>query len=847
MKYDFYGPDTGRGKDVFALFRCYKDASDWVSRFVRTNVQHSYLFCWLASKYKEHQRGTFRDAATEMFERGMKGQGTKRHIRGTREGRRAELRSIEEHRSRVELPAIQRENFATHLDLVADRIKSYFLPKHSYTRQELRKRNERLFVTCCQLAGGFVSELHGENEGMSEELMKLYQPILVYNQDGKVEGLSRQSFERDLKKKFVDHADSALIESLFQGLDETVSVEDVKGRFVSLFANRVFDHFVTGWKDNVGKIHEEYIQLQSLYDLRAGVAVEAGEEEAGLPVHVVTGLTLPELNDEVSKSQKENLEFELTGGGEKAFIDIEIPMALQDELRKANLVGVTGGTVNYDDKPMGTIKFDQDEGKVVVERQEGVKLEDSKPDPQKISARLPSDGEEIAVELHKFDIPLGRLLPETNQDLLRVVDVYDDLTKKQNECHALYTDEKDSEGDRMFRRNIRSLLFGEALLSTPRNQVNLDAEDLSNVIGVIMEMVEHLSETDMSWFDNQPFADAELGGERLRKINLSEFYPLADDDKDVMQKILQYHYSLCQEVEEVRDYLNELQDLREFFDSVRSSDLEIQVINKTFAEYCETIETAESHVFLREPPLILYATLQSEASPSTLQEFYNKVKFYYGRSSSKELQIPLVVTSEDEAEMQAELGMPVFGKKTIRLPQLGEHGVPVSHVVQELPYLMWAASLLSSRGCDFGIVERDLNERLIRELEDAGLPEPPTRGDGIYDYLRKCWTTSDSVRNQLIMLKWLNAGFNTGAFEPGAADKNNLSLVIRELYDNEHYQAVFEGLPFGEERPRTIKVCDNGLERRSYKDLFAPNNAFVPGTLFEIDGKEVEASWLQKL
>ena len=85
--------------------------------------------------------------------------------------------------------------------------------------------------------------------------------------------------------------------------------------------------------------------------------------------------------------------------------------------------------------------------------------------------------------------------------------------------------------------------------------------------------------------DNSKILDGVLSKEPellrlLQKINLSQYYPVeeGEEGKRNISTILQYHYELCTKLNKVKKYLQELAEIKHFFEIMQRTDLEIVVI-----------------------------------------------------------------------------------------------------------------------------------------------------------------------------------------------------------------------------------------------------------------------------
>src|SRR5690606_37798596 len=96
-------------------------------------------------------------------------------------------------------------------------------------------------------------------------------------------------------------------------------------------------------------------------------------------------------------------------------------------------------------------------------------------------------------------------------------------------------------GDNAFTRGARALALGEYMSATPPEESNLGVADLSNVLGIALDMVEHVGEVD----DGKMFkAGVTLPPDVLARMNLSVHYPV--NNARELSSVLQYHYGQCE-------------------------------------------------------------------------------------------------------------------------------------------------------------------------------------------------------------------------------------------------------------------------------------------------------------
>jgi hypothetical protein len=874
--YKFDHPDIGANFDFFAIYRAAKRAHDWVSRFVRTEALHSYIVCWLASKYEAHKKGSVQHASKKMFEVGiLKVQERKYPI---------SRRDIRTYMGIIDSQAIQATERAkpearTHLAVVRERLKLYFLPPNAYTRNDQLKRADRLFVTACQLAGGVTEEIHKKNMQFSDELNALQEPLLKYcaerRRQTQAESDDATQIDREQLKTILKdavHGHDDFVDRTFGGLDAVTTARRVKETFVEAFSGEILGHFSTEFDDKYADIRKEVARLRNLFGLWCGAALEGKGMTSG-NTFVVNLATLsrekrsfPEAV--LKREQAERLKAKATATKGRVPSKVPAMMAAKLGARLEGTRPITGRILNGDDvvarttievvdpttkkREMFTERApdteanrpseltDEQNLRVLVDAEEGAT------DQEPIEFNV-MDLKELSVnEVFPLTTPAGKTALEAAAD-------YDLLAEKLESCHKKYMEGRDQKrvSDALFRRTLRAAKLAQVILAAPRGSVNLDAQDLSNGIGLMQEMVEKFGEPKANMFANKPQPENDLlAAERLKDVNVSLFYPLADEDESDMDKILLYHYELCQKVTEVEGYLRELRELRDFFEAVTESEMDIEVVNTRLNDYC----AGEDDLFYKEPPLALYLTAQSRPDATSLAAFQGYLTGLIGFPPARHLQFPAVFLAPGCGAPSATVRFPVFAADGIWLPDIER--VVGRQRIQNPPHLLWVGSLLTGSLCDFHRYDPSTMPAPVavhRDIQAHMFPTWDFEREPVHDYLRKTWTrvlpATRKHTHEVILLKWVNYGLLLGVV-PGETP-TGLQQTLTDLYGQSAggedvapvrplYLDVFRGLPFGQER-LTVTVRPGKVG--AAVDVFTTASP-IPGSEFLIDGEPIVVTWL---
>jgi hypothetical protein len=868
--FNFAGPETGKGRSFFGYFKTCKESSDWLGRFLRNDVMHSYLFCFLASKYKSHPRAQFPGAAEKMFKFGIQEQ-TDRFVFESRAERAKRMSTVDKERKAMAKEFTKEMN--PHIDIVASVIKQLFLPKNGFTREQLEERAIEMFILNCQIASGQkIKQLHAETKKYVAELNRGYQPVLRYimekgreleisDEDKIVLNISEIKEVLSGLGGEVDAFSKELFDEI--GTKESISAAEFKDLHVQRLTRHGLSSFRDGYKDAEEEINKERAKIEALGRARLGLERKSkgGITGFGTYLNIVDLETLAEDQKEGVNKKIQNKKRAASMQQEgSAQTSIKMPLSV-DSRKEALSEGKSGQmyVVNDDGNDVAVATVSVEEDQLVIERSADTEaVKEGKSDPKEWKVVFPGEEEEDNVLfVHEIgDLDVLKVFPELQEDYQDIMSEYNETAGYLDACHDVYVGGRDAN----FQKTMRARVLAETILSIPRGNVNLDSENLNNVIGVIMEMVEHLGDPGLPVYGKDALKEGDETFELLKQINLSEFFPLPDSESHQMSTVLQYHYSLCENLQNVKRYIEEIKELRDYFESVKNSDLEVQFYNVTFDEYPgidPSRARAKDHVFLKDPPLVIYATAQS--NPDSLSNCYNQFQKWLSRGKTAwkteetaALQAPVVVMHPGYDKTSQDVGWPVFTSASVSLPELGKDFWDVDYAIQRQPYLLWATALCERGPYDFGDTPKDFMppEFLMDDLREKKLPEWGNR-ESVYDYLKKCWLKRPDWLNQVLLIKWINFALaqEDKEFMPGAdREKNNLAHHLRKWYDQEStdYQHPFKDLICGEKKYGDIKAEDP--ERPGFGDIFAGNQvAPIPKGRFKVDGNEIPADWTSKL
>ena len=167
------------------------------------------------------------------------------------------------------------------------------------------------------------------------------------------------------------------------------------------------------------------------------------------------------------------------------------------------------------------------------------------------------------------------------------------------------------------QRRLFALSFGEIIAAAPDNESFLGKQDISQTLALMLEVVKELGNRENKHLVNakpddesdKALGPREKGGPRPT-LNLSRFFRVPDDKREgtkVIQNAINYHQTLCESVQQVKDHLEDMRDLRVIADGM-PSDTRLVVINRTLDEYANEVSdrVGEWHFSLNFHPSVVY-------------------------------------------------------------------------------------------------------------------------------------------------------------------------------------------------------------------------------------------------
>lgn len=784
--YGLSHPQIGKkvgDKNFLAYYNGFIEASDKIHRLVRTQAIHSSVFCWLASKYEEWDLTSRPKASDKMYSIGVEEQGDKR-IRGeSREARKRNLKLIQEAKVAEQIASkIEGDsNYLIFAEKAEDNIFATLLPDRAVTLKALRLRAKNLFKKLNQIAGGKAGQLLRENDEFNQLFVKYYRTILNTDLDTNAEveeqikefadRLNKQAVRDKEAEKFKtfdikEFIDTVINKAKQEEGEKSFKVK-VKEAFVKEFAQKSKNRFAEEFLKNQDQIKKEEQLAQDLYDLRSGQEVIAKEETAGSPVYVMTDLSMPDfesIDEDVKQARKQKTQQAAQTAARSSLVtSVTAPKPKVLESISANTSGeVTDG----EGKKIGSYKIQEDNIELEAEDIQTAEYFDSAEAEIKIEGQTYKIQELDIPEL--MDFPKADEIERINTIAETTQNNYQQLSKSMDKILNKYRDEYSEETDADFNRAFRSLLLCEYIQAAPKGTTQIGREDLSNILGLMVDIVEHLGEVD-----NSKILDGVLSKEPemlrlLQKINLSQYYPVEEgkEGKRNISTILEYHYYLCEKLNNVKKYLQELAELKSFFEIMQRTDLEIVVLNTTVGEYghIDNIDDYDTFSFNADCPSVVYLTSQSKASEGLTTLAETLAQLIEDTDNASELQIPIFVSPQT---LSGKIPLPLicptekldlhdFAFVTDESLKNNKLKINVDWQEQQNSYLLLsAATMLPNSSLAMGSITKFKPpvSMKIRKDFDFNLSKNQT----VVDLLRHFWLSPNcKLLDNLIFTKWLN-------------------------------------------------------------------------------------------
>jgi hypothetical protein len=697
------------GKTEFrAYYREFRRASDEIHRFVRTPALHSYLFCWLASKYRAHALTGRGAAADRMYEIAAKQPG---HVPGeSYEERERNRQLVEEHFQRQAPPVelAKDENFKIFRRVNQYEILNVLESSSAFTRKDLQERLKDYFAALTEIAVGEATELAELMQGFNQGHKKFYQRILLV-EPAQGAQLTVELFREALLKECDSSEERQFVEALLKDIAPQAGAGvrgAVKEAFIRAFTRQSDEKLVSEYQAVAQKTKPKVEQARQRYRMRLALDIEAGEQAAGTPAVTLVPFQIEGVTDTAVQHSdlvaSAQLAIHEAAPAELTFpVPPTMPQNLLQEDRTYKLVHDKEPVASLTRKgPLMTAKRLKPETAPLINSDKTV-IQDDKGQP------VEKDGQSVTLVefrprgLDQFSPPAGE------EPLDKLVDQYAELDETMRQVVARYRNDGDqNEITQALRRLLRAMLLGEYMLAAPRQSIYLNTADLSQVLGVMLDMTAELGDDldDTKEFLNK---ESDRTSKRLSGIQLNKYFPVADNLQ--MRTILRFHYSLCEVQPNVRDYLAEIRELVAFFASAAPG-TEVVFVNATLKEH-NRLPTTSNLVFCQHKATLVYLTRQAFSDRTTAaQDLRDVLNRLAQQAPAVDMVWPVFVAPFTIVE--SAVAAPVIQPTSFPLPRLvrgrrgrneGEDATVVDRVIQTEPYLLLCGALASA-AAGFGTI-----------------------------------------------------------------------------------------------------------------------------------------------
>ena len=842
--------------DFAHYYRLFIENSDNLHRFIRSGSLHSFLFCWLISKYQAHSDGQPQvEASAKAYQVGIyhfepKGE---RNIPLDEEKRKLLIEAItatgeqviKEYEKSLKEDKSLLELFKTGIkDRNNAMIKRVLYPKEVIDSEDIKEWCNSLFKETLQKHGGGEFEKLGEKcDNLLPEYSDVFQAYTNWISDPENQSKSDLS---GLKTAMLSQATSTNLKNIVEKtFSENLNDNKTEEKLVAIgehFAKGMSakinkDHFAEGFIAKKGAIKEFNTQLDTALQWQQRLYIDARSKSNDSGVGILGTVPLfaiPDLKEkeEPQKKRQKKFQDEILALERKSSIPLPkttltlpldegnyaIEYKTEQENKKIGELTIAKAkkgedNVEIEKAPVTTVEAEKGEDKVEIEKalvttveaEDKVEIEGEYEPinelPENIKLVLKDKqgkSQEVTSEKdrNKLLSPLQSHFTQLQEFESEPEKLWESITKTENKGDEVL----DKYGDKDdLAMSLRALVLGSLMLATPKDKISLGEQDLSQILGLILEMVQHIGTLNSkTLFNNEPsdgLLDIPLAG--LNAINLSRFYPSALREDGNLNAVLQYHYDICKKVGDISSYMNEVQELSRIFEALRfNNDIEIKLINQTLEEHVNNTQSNEELLLCEgdknnkdHHSLFVYLTGQSDAQKGliSLQKLLTDKNGVLSQNGWL-TQLPIFITKK---EVNVEM-FPIISSNSIELPDFSQFKVGI----QGVPLLELCLSLMMEIHLNqFGKLTREDQSKFDNLKEGC---ETPASGDSVSEYLKTLWFTHPTLRSNLIFLKWFNLGLQDLKTNKKRGQNWKLGKrfgkFLKEVYANSDWEKAFEGL-----------------------------------------------------
>ena len=544
---------------------------------------------------------------------------------------------------------------------ILNEMRKIFNPNHPTTREEIENKTAMLYKGMAFLVDkGFREKYEAYQASFSSDV-RISRDILNARKEDGSGFESRSEFEEYLKVKVSNESKDQVIKFLQStAFTEVTEGPDMQLRvdtaFYGFLAESVLQDFEAWAKTNEPNSIEMSERVERLFRcFHLGQLGSGHSEMPGLPITVTLKANTAqelmlnvkgELDSRKAEASPVQANIEATAAINTAIGEVE-----SGEIVVGNESGGTwkkkGNTIALKlDRPIPVESLSNAE----LRDESGKKLASPRSSQQAdtepaVSHPKPPANEvkQVALDLASLDHEVSAAIKDSSIVITEASDELTDLSdddliyweKLLKDVHGVYVEGGSEPGTRLILRSYRASSLGRFLLAAPDSRAPFGREDVSNIMGLLVDMAQHLGDLHGDKTLGISNSQAELNA-ALRKINLSQYYPVSDEAE--LSRVFNYHYSLIKSIEDVRAYLSEVTAIANLFDAAHGSGLRIVVANKTLGEEVSP-DFASNNVLTNHPARTAYLTSQNE--PTDLDNAWANLQ--KGLSTSTSVQVPVFV------------------------------------------------------------------------------------------------------------------------------------------------------------------------------------------------------------
>ncbi len=682
--------------ELFDLYRRFRIAADEVHRLVRSEPLHASMVLWLFSKYRVG--GAFQgkpatdQAAREAFRLGVEDWGDQRVRALTQE--QVDVFTARAEEVAVDLEGIPADDefFPDYLDEIGLHTIRMLQASKRYTKAELEKRAGRLFVRLAESAGA-VGRMVDEVKERIDELRPLWVALLNLDDDAIPEAMRAKLDEK--RAEVGERAPELFSTDRVEGATK----DEFLASFVAELSRSGKQDLAQRYRADLAEIQQKRKHFWALYRVfRGGAAAESTKTSAGTAGVGLANVTLEAEEQQVSaRASKQEVFQQAQAGFTAARKHGPVPAAPP--------AGGTPRPESTDDPAPPAPPSDDAAPATEAE---------STDDPEA------AGGSATAVANVTLDPELSGA---RETDPSQVLDELPSFAETQD---AILTHVNSPEGEAN-RGRLQALILSEFILASPGEATSLDSDDLSNLLGLLVDIMEHTGDARGEARYYRPGHDEgdTLLTSCLKRINLSRYFP-ANGFQD-LRSVMSWLQRLNNSLAKVSPYLVEVRRLRDTFALLAKygdPDLEVVVVDDTLKGLASQTRPGETP-WMQARPGLLYLT---SLAGGGLDQLAKRLRQTVDRK--KTVHVPLVFAADGAAGSS-------------RLPTLddgdfapiitgGKFGLVVQGLEVDLPPILLLA--LAPRLAD------DSLGRIVVDLDDDFGEFPIADEDEpLCSYLKRLW------------------------------------------------------------------------------------------------------------